>query len=683
MPNWSKSRAGSENIRAGRPADDRPLARYRGLGRPAHGIRLIFEIFCYVQRQLLTVSLLGTCCFSPYLSAQTPDLASGLSQTTSAGSHVFQPRLTPLVDTGFRISIPNLAGHAEAGDGTPETVGPLATVLTLERVQQLRQEGAYGLALALLQQTGTGEQPDWLDWERQRWAILKAAGLKAELVERLRSILPSLEGDLKVEVTLEVAALLLILQKPRESRAVIRQMWASQQPAPVSMLGARRLVIQAYLAEGLLDDADVACDRYQADYYPDDPAWNRLRATLLLRSGKPGDALRYLAGLQDVESKQLRSLARLREGSKTPQEVLSRMQAMRISSQQGSQTDRFRLAVLAEAAERGLNWLESASALEVLLAEGAVPGRLLAEVNLKRLLRVYQVLGDKARQELTLDGSAFGAWSQTLAEQQVDGVTRRAIYLSWYFDAGLEAPSDELNQALVRGLLDDRLAPLVFLLYGTDGPLGPVTRLADDLLHKLSRYALQRRDYSLASTLNQASRTAPEGMNEGEWALRRSRVEIFAGHAEPGLDILLEWLGQVEFIAEDSLDRVIQVLFDLQTIGRHDLAMLGFQQVAELARTPRQQRELLYWMAESQAAQGEHSRAADLFLRSAVIGRSRSSQWGQSARFRAASELASAGLINDARTLYRALLEMTSDPKQRLALGQKIQDLDLQAAWGN
>ena len=128
---------------------------------------------------------------------------------------------------------------------------------------------------------------------------------------------------------------------------------------------------------------------------------------------------------------------------------------------------------------------------------------------------------------------------------------------------------------------------------------------------------------------------------------------------------------------------MIQVLFDLQTIGRHDLAMLGFQQAAELARTPRQQRELLYWMAESQAAQGEHSRAADFFLRSAVIGRSRSSQWGQSARFRAASELASAGLINDARRLYRALLEMTSDPKQRLALGQKIQDLDLQAAWGN
>ena len=683
MPNGSKRRVGSESIRAGRPADDRPPARYRGLGSPAHGIRLIFGIFRYAHGQLLTVGLLGMCCFSPHLSAQTPDLAPGLSQTTSAGSRVFQPRLTPLVDTGFRISIPHLAEHAETGDGAPETVGPLGTALTLERIQQLRQEGALGLALALFQQTGMDERPAWLDWERERWAILKAAGLKAELVEHLRSTLPSLEGDLKVDVTLELAALLLTLQKPRESRAVIRQMWASQRPAADSMLAARRLVIQAYLAEGRLDDADVACDRYQADYYPDDPAWNRLRATLLLRSEKPGDALRYLAGLQDVESQQLRSLARLREGSQTPQEVLSRMQALRTSSQQGSQTDRFRLAVLAEAAERGLNWLESARALEVLLAEGAAPGRLMPKVNLQRLLRVYQVLGDKARQELALGDSAFGAWSQTLAEQQVDGVTRRAIYLSWYFDAGLEAPSDELNQALVGGLLDDSLAPLVFLLYGTDGPLGPMTRLADDLLHKLSRYALQRQDYSLASTLNQASRTPPEGMNEGEWALRRSRVEIFAGHAEPGLDILLAWLGQVELIAEDSLDRVIQVLFDLQTIGRHDLAMLGFQQAAELARTPRQQRELLYWMAESQAAQGEHSRAADLFLRSAVIGRSRSSQWGQSARFRAAGELASAGLVNDARTLYRALLEMTSDPKQRLALGQKIQDLDLQAAWGN
>ena len=88
-------------------------------------------------------------------------------------------------------------------------------------------------------------------------------------------------------------------------------------------------------------------------------------------------------------------------------------------------------------------------------------------------------------------------------------------------------------------------------------------------------------------------------------------------------------------------------------------------------------------MAESRAAQGKHSLAADLFLRSAAIGGSGSGQWGQSARFRAAGELASGGLIDDARTIYRALLEVTNDPKQRLALGQKIQDLDLQATWRN
>ena len=663
--------------------DDRHRSQHPGLSRLPGGIQRFFGLIALVRRRLLILVLLGTGCLSPYLWAQTPISDPLVSTNDAVGAPVYRSRSTALVDSAFRISIPLLAEHTDAERDASTALGQPVTALTLERVQQLRREEAFGLALALVEQAGKDDGPDWLEWEQEHWAILKAAGQRTRLAARMQATLPSLQGDLKADVTLDFARLLLTLEKPRQSRAVIRQMWTRQKASPKSVRTARRLVIQTYLEEGLLDDANAASERFEAEYYPDDPAWSRLRAGLLMRLGKPGEALGFLVGLQDTDSRQLRSLARLREGSRTPQEVFSRLQEMRPNSQKGDPTDWFRLAVLAEAAERGEDWLENARALEQLLAEDAAPGPLPAEVSLERLFRAYQILGVKAHRALDLSATALGTWSQTLDERRVDGVSRRAIYLSWFFNAGLERPGDDLNQVLVDGLLEDRLAPLVFVFYGREGPLGPVERLGDDLLHKLSRYALKRQDYRLTASLYRSIQTPPEGMSEGEWVLRRSRVEIFAGHAEPGLEVLLEWLARVELIAEDSLDRVIQVLFDLQTIGRHDLAISGFSQAAALARTPRQQRELLYWMAESRAAQGKHSLAADLFLRSAAIGGSGSRQWGQSARFRAAGELASGGLIDDARAIYRALLEVTDDPKQRLALGQKIQDLDLQAAWRN
>ena len=651
------------------------------MARLTDGIQLLLGLISLARYWLLV--LLATGCFSPCLWAEVPVSAPLPSKNNVVDAPAHGSQSGALVDAAFRISIPLVAEHKEAERGVSTDPGQPVATLTLERVRQLRREGAFGLALALVEQAGNDAGPDWLEWEQERWSILKAAGQQTRLAARLQASLPSLQGELKAGVTLDFARLLLTLEKPRQARAVVRQMWIRQRASPELVRTARRLVIQTYLQEGLLDDAHAACERFEAEYYPDDPAWNRLRAGLLLRVGKPGEALGFLVGLQDIESRQLRSLARLRDGSRTPQQVLSRLQEMRPNSQKNDPTDWFRLAVVAEAAEHAGDWLENARALEQLLTEDAEAGPLPTQVSVERLFRAYQVLGTKARRTLDLSDTALVTWSQMLDEHRVDSITRRAIYLSWFLSAGLKSPGDDLNQLLVNSLLEDSLGPLVFMFYGTEGLLGPVGRLGDNLLYKLSRYALQRQDYRLAASLYRSMRTPPEGMSEGEWVLRRSRVEIFAGHAEPGLEVLLAWLARVELIAEDSLDRVMQVLFDLQTIGRHDLAISGFSQAAALARTPRQQRELLYWMAESRAAQGKHSLAADLFLRSAAIGGSGSGQWGQSARFRAAGELASGGLIDDARTIYRALLEVTNDPKQRLALGQKIQDLDLQAAWRN
>ncbi|GIT49587.1 MAG: hypothetical protein Ct9H300mP14_15150 [Gammaproteobacteria bacterium] len=73
----------------------------------------------------------------------------------------------------------------------------------------------------------------------------------------------------------------------------------------------------------------------------------------------------------------------------------------------------------------------------------------------------------------------------------------------------------------------------------------------------------------LAARLSGKMRAPPPNMNEGEWVLRRSRIQIFAGQADDGLIAVVDWLSGIDQLSEEMLDRVMQVFFDLQTIGRH------------------------------------------------------------------------------------------------------------------
>ena len=198
--------------------DDRHRSQHPGLSRLPGGIQRFLGLIALVRRRLLILVLLGTGCLSPYLWAQTP-ISDPLVLTNDAvGAPVYRSRSTALVDSAFRISIPLLAEHTDAERDASTALGQPVATLTLERVQQLRREEAFGLALALVEQAGKDDGPDWLAWEQERWAILKAADQKTRLAARLQATLPSLQGDLKVDVTLEFARLLVTLGKPRQSQ---------------------------------------------------------------------------------------------------------------------------------------------------------------------------------------------------------------------------------------------------------------------------------------------------------------------------------------------------------------------------------------------------------------------------------------------------------------------------------
>ena len=159
-----------------------------------------------------------------------------------------------------------------------------------------------------------------------------------------------------------------------------------------------------------------------------------------------------------------------------------------------------------------------------------------------------------------------------------------------------------------------------------------------------------------------------------EWNLRRARVLVLAGRTDDGAAVIDALLAEH---AGYDVDRLLQVLFDLQAAGAHGAALPLFERV--YARTDlevQQRRELLFWMADSQRALGEDAEAARLYLRSAGLGDPYSlDQWAQTARFQAAEVLEAAGFTADAATVFRTLLNATDDPGRRAVLQQRLDRL--------
>jgi tetratricopeptide (TPR) repeat protein len=90
---------------------------------------------------------------------------------------------------------------------------------------------------------------------------------------------------------------------------------------------------------------------------------------------------------------------------------------------------------------------------------------------------------------------------------------------------------------------------------------------------------------------------------------------------------------------------------------------------------------MLYWTADSYKAVGDYAKAAELYLRSAMLpGPFTMDPWAQTARYQAAQMLAQAGYIEDARNLYNGLLSATRDPAQQAVLNHDLQQLLLMPA---
>ncbi len=575
----------------------------------------------------------------------------------------------------------------EGGAGAPGAsvparteAAPAAPVYDLERIDDVIRGGALELAAVLLeryQPQPPGSEP-WLRWEERLLHVYALQSRWAAIAARGGSLPAELPATARASLRTRVAEALVEAGEGEAARRVLRELLWRSGMGGADAAAWRRMVVRSYLADDLLEDARAALLRFDIEYRPDDPAWRHLHARALLRAGYPDAAAERVAAMQTTEGKSLLLLARLRSAAYTPNQVIDG--ALALANDDAVEVEpRLRReiwATIAAAAGAATNLTLRAEALEraLDLAAPAQGARDLVAVDVDALWSAYLALAQDVGNAAGLLIGDHEPWLRRADELREEyPAAARAVY-ALLTSTDDDAMWSAAHGKLVEALLGAELEGVVAALYGPDARFGYAAIPAATRL-RLSQAAYEAGDVGRAARLVADLLEPPAGQTPFEWTLRRARLSIFAAQFDDAEAMLQGLVASVDEFEEADADRLLQLVFDLQGAGRHEAAIGTLRALHERLRVPRQRRETLLWLADSYSARGEFDIAAELYLRSALLGSDGFDKWGQAARFQAAKALAKLGLVEDSRRLLEALLVATDDPRRRALIEQELQGL--------
>lgn len=565
---------------------------------------------------------------------------------------------------------------------------------TLAEVTELADSGAAQLALRVLdrgQPKAAEAAAEWQRWERLRVRVLETLEDWEAIARRLAEPPADAPAGFRRWAREKRARALLALERPRAARAELaRLIWTEDGGTPASedLARWRRLVVRAYQAGGRHGDAYAALLRYRQDYGSGDGEQALLQAQVLLANGLPVDAASVLEAVDGPRAEALRQLARVRADGTEAHRVLPVVRELAENAGLDARGHRLAWAAMAEAAARAGEPAARVVALERLMGTtGAAGESALFEAGPADLWRAYleyaRAVGNRAQLLLGEDAAWFGLAEEAAERQQP--VRRRAVLALLARQAGTPADRHKAGDALAADLLERpwglETAERLFLEAPAEHRPGAAP---DALLRALVDRAIARGDLARASRLQARVAEPPEGSDRVRAALRRAKVFILGGRPAEGIDTLQRLLREGPGLGPDPRDRLLQLVFDLQTLGEHDAALRLFEALLSREERAEVRRELYYWMADSRSALDEHQGAARLYLRSAMLpGPETMDPWAQSARYQASKSLTEAGLLDDAAALLRRLLEATEEPGRRAVIRRDLQQLNLEKGRGD
>lgn len=567
----------------------------------------------------------------------------------------------------------------------------------LRELELLIDAGATTLAREVFdrEQPGLESNPEqWLEWENQRIKLYQYNKDWDSLIYRLLALPDWVPQDFRFWAQEQIARAQIEKKDPFAALQTLRELiWHTPNELSATYLEQslpvwRQLVIQAYLVAENIKDAELAMLRFQQDHENPQDDWKRARATVLIRAGKPYDAQLLMKGETHMHSRSIYYLAQLLTGKVDPEAIRERTARLGANTKFADSTRRQFWYVSARAAQQ-VGKLDAAivamqNALALLDENEDMPQRekLLFALQGSDLWALYEAYGRYLGNQWQLLIGNDEAWFSR-ASNLVDKHPRQAMALFVVMTRDVSQPRTRLlAHELFSTLLSEEKQglSLVKRLYLDPSQENQVRFIPEGLRHRLIDDALAHSNVKMASNLIQTVTAPPKGANALYWKLRRARIMILAGQLDAGIAALSQLLDQSKSMQPDQMDRVMQVLFDLQTVDRHEEAIRLFNKLPLKGQSGQMRREILYWIADSYKELKRYQLAARYYLLSAGLLDSQAMDpWAQTARYQAADALFTGGEYQDAGRIYKRLLAVTTEPARKVVLRNKIQQIWLQS----
>jgi len=552
--------------------------------------------------------------------------------------------------------------------------------------------GAPRIALEIMDRDQPEAAKDlvgWMAWERERIYIYQTAHAWKAVIGRAAKAPKEATTEFHRWEVMQAADAWLHLGDGVKALGLLQPLvWDAQSPPDAATLAElRQLIIRSYTVSGKLDDAQTAVIRYRQDYPKDAGDWPLLEARLYLRLGQPQSALDVLQDVKGDEAEMLSLLASLRSGKTAPGDALTQAVHIGSDSKAGVQKQVRAWLIAAEAGDMLKNPVARIQALQNAL--GLQPTLIeqdeVFSLNADMLWDAYEDYGEDLGNDLQLvvgdDQGWFVAASNEYDSKPVDAA---ALFTVVAYQAG-DPKQGEVAQGQFAALIQkQRYGDVVLRHLYLDSTRfkGPKT-IPAPVRYVLVDDVLALPDIPLASQLMQGldappppqpgEKPADPAVADAAWQLKRAHVFILGGDPEQGIASLKKL---IESKSAVDTDDILQEVFDLQTLHRDKEAIPLFEELLKTDLKPEQRRQMLYWTADSYKAVGDYAKAAELYLRSAMLpGPFTMDPWAQTARYQAAQMLAQAGYLDDARNLYNGLLSATNDPAQQAVLQHDLQQL--------
>ena len=562
-------------------------------------------------------------------------------------------------------------------------VAPFTVGLSDLSLDALDRQGLTQLHAQLLEEIPLRPEETLAARNLERWRLLEAEGQIGRLHEEMWAAFQEPASLLPIDLGLRLGDSLLRHGEPARAREVFTILRDAPFISDGVIRQVRQRIVESFFEEGLYQDAERAAQSFRRDYQPDQPVWKILEAKIAFALGQSEQALDALEGIDTVSAALWRVYGSWRAGQLSGEQALSELGGVAIPAESRLLTTT-RNAMIALMSADPQFAATRTDALETLLAAPHTVDPLLDLDPSNELLGAYRVLGDQILVARGIDRQADPrAWELVFAGALLSELEARSLAILLVADNVSPTTARSPYAWLIRSCLSGNRAYLIQHYFGDHGLLAEYSSLDDEALMLLVDLALAQTDFPLAARLQGLVRQAPMGITSDAWVLRGARIQVLGGNPHKGAEQLARWMDQLNAIAPEGLDRVMQIMFDLQFLGEHKLALDLFEHAARLIRTADQKREIFFWIAQSWAGLGEPAKAAAYYLESASLAGPNDLLWQQSALYQAGQALETAELYDDATRIYQAILGDSSDTNMQAKLQYRLAQIQLSRIRGS